>query len=329
MGVITVEEHYCSERVNEKIAAAMERAGNVEAAKRTRAMFGSENPDVTSMGADRIAYMDAHGIDRQVISYVSGMPATLDPKLSISLCREANDEMASNAAAHPGRFSCFAHLPLGDGEAAAAELERTVGELGFVGAMLSGHYQGLPYDNKLYRPIFEKAAELGVPLYLHPGMIDPEITKRYYGGDWSEQFTFQFAGFGVGWHYDVGVQILRLMFAGVFDELPELKVICGHWGELVAYYMYRSDEIARELLPCELKPSDYFKRSVYVNPSGMLYGENMRFCLDTFGPDHILWGEDYPYRKIDNIGSFLDESDLEDDVREKIAHRNAERILNL
>ena len=327
--LITVEEHYNSISVSEKIRQIYEKNGTEAEKKAIQAAVGQAAPGVTDLGAERIAYMDAHGIDAQVISYASGLPATMEPEYSIALCRDVNNEMAEKAAAYPGRFYLFANLPLGDGEAAAKELERCVKELGFVGAMISGHYHDLPYDDALYFPVFEKAQELDVPVYMHPGLVSPAITGKYYQGSWSPQTTFMFSSLGVGWHYDVGVQALRMMLAGVFDKLPNLKIMMGHWGELVSFFMYRTDEIPQELTGLKKKFSDYFKQNIYVNPSGMLYAEQFRYCLETFGVDHITWGEDYPYRRKEAIRSFLEEFDLSAEEKEKIAHGNAERLFHL
>ena len=320
--LITCEEHYNSINVNKKVQEILaQRQGGPGGAAANPA------PNVDDLGEKRIAYMDAHGIDAQVISYTSGFPATFEPEIAIPLCREVNNEMAEKASRYPDRFYLFAHLPLGDGKAAAAELERCVKELGFVGAMISGHYHDLPYDDEHYFPIFEKAQELDVPVYLHPGLVNPVIREHYYKGNWSERITFLLSGFGDGWHYDVGIQIVRMMFAGVFDRLPDLKIMCGHWGELVAYYMYRTDEIPDTGL--KRKISDYFKENVYVNPSGMLYEENFRFCMDTFGPDHITWGEDYPFRLKEDIRTFLEDLDICEEDKEKIAHGNVEKLFHL
>ena len=327
--LITVEEHYSSTAVNEKIKKVYEEHGTEEQKKSIRTATGDAAPGVTDFGAERIAYMDAHGIDAQVISYASGLPATMEPEYSSELCRDVNNEMAEKADAYPGRFYLFANLPLGDGYEAAKELERCVKELGFVGAMISGHYHDLPYDDEHYFPVFEKAQELNVPVYLHPGLVSPAISERYYKGNWSDRATFMLSGFGVGWHYDVGMQVIRMMLAGVFDRLPELKIMTGHWGELVSFYMYRTDEITQEITGLKKKISDYYKENIYVNHSGMLYAEQFRYCLDTFGANHILWGEDYPYRRKENIRSFLENFDLTDEEREKIAHGNAEDLLHI
>ena len=195
--------------------------------------------------------------------------------------------------------------------------------------MFAGHCRGLPYDDDLYFPVFAKAQELDVPVYLHPSAVSPRIREYYYAGKWPDAAATLLAGFGVGWHYDVGMQVLRMMLAGVFVRLPRLKIMLGHWGELVAFFMYRLDEMPQTVTGLKKPLSGYFKEQIYVNPSGMLYAEQFRYCLETFGADHITWGEDYPYRRKDNIRSFLEEFPLPPEDREKIAHGNAEKLFHL
>ena len=323
MKLINVEEHYMSTQIAEKIKTILaEQEGDAALA------VGDAAPGVTDLGETRIAYMDDRRIDTQVISYASGLPATMEKEYAVPLCKEVNDEMYEEMQKNSGRFYAFAHLPLSSPQDAAIELDRCVKELGFVGAMLSGHYKDMPYDDPFYLPIFEKAQELDVPVYLHPGMVRRDVVNAYYKGDWEPRTTFLLSGFGVGWHYDVGMQAVRMMVAGVFDKLPNLKIILGHWGELVSFYMYRLDEMIDAGIKSKKKFSDYFKENIYVNPSGMLYEEQLRYCLETFGADHIMWGEDYPYRKKEDIRTFL-ESFLLSEERDKIAHGNAEKLLHI
>lgn len=324
MKLINVEEHYMSTKIAEKIKTILaEQGGNAALA------VGDAAPGVTDLGDTRITYMNDRKIDTQVISYASGLPATMEKEYAIPLCKEVNDEMYEEMQKNPGRFYAFAHLPLSSPRDAAIELERCVKELGFVGAMLSGHYKDMPYDDPFYLPIFEKAQELDVPVYLHPGMVRKDVVNAYYKGEWEPRTTFLLSGFGVGWHYDVGMQAVRMMVAGIFDKLPNLKIILGHWGELVSFYMYRLDEMIDAGVESKKKFSEYFKENIYVNPSGMLYGEQLRYCLETFGVDHIMWGEDYPYRKKEDIRTFLESFPLSKEEREKIAHGNAEKLLHI
>lgn len=321
--LICFEEHYSSFAIKKEIQKLSEKKGAAPE------LITETDRLAADLGADRIAYMDKVGIKTQVLSCADEYPALLPAKDAVRLCRELNDEMYRASAEQSGRYLCFASLPLSSPHSAAEELERCVKELRFVGAMLIGHYENRPYDDEWYFPIFKKAAELGVPVYMHPCRVEPAISERYYKGAWSQQAAALFSGFGIGWHYDVGMQLLRMMMAGVLDRLPELKIIIGHWGEVVAYYMYRMDEIPQSVTGLDRPISSYFKENVYVNPSGMMYGEQFRFCLDTFGAEHILWGEDYPYRRPENIGIMLAEFDISEEERDKIAYGNAEKLLRL
>lgn len=311
MKLINIEEHYQSKQAL------------------TNPLSITDNSNIINALDEHILYMNEKGIDVQILSYASSFPSTSTTEDASKLCRKINDEMALAMKKYPGRFYAFAHLPLNNPNEAANELERCVKELGFVGAMLSGHFQNLPYDDEHYFPIYQKAQECNVPIYLHPSLVDHQITDHYYKGAWDASTTSLLSGFGIGWHYDVGMQAIRMMLAGVFDQFPNLKIILGHWGEVVSFYMYRLDEMLDYGATSNKKISDYFKQNIYVNPSGMLYKEQFRYCLDTFGADHILWGEDYPYRQKENIRSFLEEYELSDEERTKIASGNAEKLFNI
>lgn len=321
--LVCLEEHYSSQTIKAKIQRILGSDGVSLASVTETERLAAD------LGDDRIAYMDSVGITTQVLSCADEYPSLMPPQFAARLCRELNDEMYHAAATHSGRYSCLAALPLGSPAMAADELQRCVKELHFSGAMLIGHYENRPYDDEWYFPIFRKAEELDVPIYLHPCKVDPAIADKYYSGVWSPQCTALLAGFGIGWHYDVGMQALRMMMAGMFDRLPKLKIILGHWGEVVSFYMHRLDEIPQTVTHLNKPISRYFKENVYVNPSGMMYEEQFRFCMSTFGVEHILWGEDYPYRRPDNIRTMLEKLDISEEERDKIAYLNAQKLLRL
>lgn len=328
--LITVEEHFISATISKKCTdIIMEHGTEKEQQARLPMVRGGGDALSADLGERRIAHMDKKGIDSQILSYIDNYPSKLPAQYAIPLCREANEEMYAATVAYPGRFYAFATLPLDDPQAAAQELERTVTELGFKGTLISGFYAGHRMDDPYYNPIWEKAAELDVPIYLHPAFPDGKITDYYYKGDWSMQTTMLLSGFGIGWHYEVGMQIVRMIVGGVFDRYPKLKICTGHWGEVVSYYMYRMDEIGKDVTGLRKDVSEYFKENVYVNPSGMMYEAQLKFCLDTFGPDHILWGEDYPKRMPENIRTMLENANIPESAREKIAYGNAEKIFKL
>lgn len=107
-----------------------------------------------------------------------------------------------------------------------------------------------------------------MPIYLHPATINPTVANYYYkSNQWSPVAAEMFASAGFGWHADLGVGVLRLILSGLFDELPELQIIVGHWGELVPFYLNRLDDQQSKTLQLRYKISDYFKRNIYITPS--------------------------------------------------------------
>ena len=287
---------------------------------------------VTEIADRRIAFMDENGVDTQVLSYGNNSPMYLDAADAIPLCRKLNDNLAAAISRYPDRFVGCAALPVADPQAAADELDRAVNDLGFKGVFFNGTYQGQFFDNEKFFPIFQKAAELGVPVCLHPGEVPADVTSTYYMGDWPMGVTTVFSGHGIGWHYDAGVQYLRLIFSGMLDKLPDLKLLCGHWGELLPYYIERYDEMfTQDVTGLERPISDYLKNNFWYNASGMFYTEALKFCLNVFGSERILWATDYPY--VSGIANarqtLLDYDFLTSDDKENIAHKNAETLFGL
>jgi 2,3-dihydroxybenzoate decarboxylase len=191
---------------------------------------------LADLDAQRLAYMDAAGIDIQVLSFTSPGPQAFDAAEAIPLAKDANDRLHEAVKRHPDRFAGFAALPTAAPDAAADELERAVTKLGFKGTMIHGHTRGSFLDEKKYWVIFERAQALGVPVYLHPTLPHPDVVKAYFTG--YEDLARAAWGFGV----DTSCHFLRLVFAGVFDAYPNLKIILGHLGECLPFAMHRMND---------------------------------------------------------------------------------------
>ncbi|AQY51462.1 hypothetical protein PWEIH_14786 [Listeria weihenstephanensis FSL R9-0317] len=332
MKLITIEEHFESELITNEMNKI---AGNAISGQVSAEMLEYMKTDLPSdeemqSTEKRLAFMDKHKIDRQVVSYGNMCPQNLPPNISIDLCRRANDELAKLVQAHPERFSGFAVLPVGSPKDAAQELKRTVEELDFKGVLLKGNYDHKYFDDPFFFPIFEMAQELDVPVYFHPSFIPNTITQQYFESDqWSDVVTGIFSSAGFGWHMDVGIQVIRMVVSGIFDKLPNLKIISGHWGELMPIFLDRMDDMLAPRTTLKRKISEYYQDNVYITPSGILHARELRFILDVMGPDHIIYSIDYPYVKPENAGTFLDELDLDTETKEKIAYKNAEKLLRL
>jgi len=171
--------------------------------------------------------MDEAGIDLQVLSHTMPGLQKLDAETAVPLARRANDRLNEAVRAHPDRFAAFAALPTANPKAAADELERTVGRLGFKGAMVNGLTNGVFLDDKRFWPIFERAQVLDVPLYMHPAIPHPAVIEAYYNDNVEKHPGILRAG--RGFTVETATQGIRLVLSGVFDAHPRLKII-GHLG---------------------------------------------------------------------------------------------------
>jgi predicted TIM-barrel fold metal-dependent hydrolase len=278
------------------------------------------------VGASRIAAMDQHGIDVQVLSYSS--PLQLAPaSQAIELARAANDKLAASVDANPERFAAFAILPWQEPAAAAEELERTVTQLGMVGTLLLGRPGQTFLDDARYEPVMAKLNELKVPIYLHPGFPLLQVREPYYGG-LDKEVAARLSMFGWGWHNEAGIQVIRIILSGKFDKYPALQVISGHWGEMVPFYLQRMDDtIPKEATRLSRSITETYKSHVYVTPSGMLNLPHFEFIHKVLGADRILYSIDYPFLTLTGGRDFIESLPISGRDKEKIAHGNAERLL--
>ncbi len=172
-----------------------------------------------------------------------------------------------------------------------------------------------------------KAAELGVPLFIHPQTPPPAVREASYSG-LGESADLALAAFGLGWHYEAGLEWVRLAVAGVFDELPDLQVILGHWGEVVLFYLERTSAVLDHALELEHPLVEYARRNLFVTGSGMWSDAYLLRCLDVVGPERLLFSTDYPYQYRPGGGArrFLEATPLDLHDREALAYGNWERL---
>ena len=172
---------------------------------------------------DRLAEMDAAGIDMQVLSLTSPGTEQSEAAEALALATEANDFLADVVKRHPQRFAGLAVLPTAAPDKAAAELELQVRQHKFVGAVIHGHNRGRYLDNKFFWPILECAEKLNAPIYLHPTPPPQGVIDVSYGG-FAPAVTDMFAASGWGWHIETAVHIVRIVLGGVFDAVSETAI---------------------------------------------------------------------------------------------------------
>jgi len=293
---------------------------------RTRAV--SER--LQDLGARRIADMDATGIDVQILSLTSPGVQIFDADTAVRLARAANDELAAAVAAHPNRYAGLAAVAPQNPAAAAAELERGVRKLGLKGAIINSHTQGEYLDDPRFWDILAAAEALDVPIYLHPntpsnGMIKPFMDRGLDGA------VFGFA-------VETGLHALRLVVSGVFDRFPNLKVVLGHLGEGLPYWLFRIDFMhgasvrsGRYATQPKLnrKASEYLREDFYYTTSGMAWTPPIRYVQSVMGMDRLMYAMDYPYQFVPEEVSVTDNLPISYEDLKAFYQTNAERVFKL
>lgn len=321
MRIITLEEHFSTPEFLEAMAEVRQGDPVVD-------MWRANRDKLFDVGKDRIADMDAAGIDVQVLS-LSGSLDKLNPAIATGLARDINDRLADAVRANPERFAAFATLALQEPEKAALEFERCVRQLGFKGALVNGMSEGQFLDHRRFTPVFEAAQSLDVPVYLHPSLPPDEVRKAYYGG-LPGDLGFILSTAGWGWHVETGAHCLRLIVSGLFDRFPRLKIIIGHLGEALPFYIARADVfLARSAPRLQRHVCDYFREHFYITTSGCFALPPFLCALQAVGADRMLFSVDYPYDSNATGRAFLNALPVSAEDLEKISHGNAERLLKL
>ena len=281
------------------------------------------------LGERRLAAMDASGIDRAILSLTSPGPQPLKTDVARAQATLANDRLAEAIKAHPDRFSGLTAIAPQDPAYSAAEIGRGHG-LGFNGVIINSHTQGQYLDDPKFWPILEAAQALGTPIYLHPNtapknFIGPMLEAGLDGAIW---------GFAV----ETGTHLLRLITRGVFDRFPDLKMVVGHLGEALPFWMYRLDYMHaatvrsgryEAMKPVELKPSEYLRRNIWITTSGMAWAPAIMFCREVLGPDRVMYAMDYPYEySVDEV-RWQDDLPLTVAEKKQFYQTNAEAVFGL
>ena len=288
--------------------------------------------DINDVGAGRIADMDAAGIGIQVLSALTPGAQNLPGAEGVAYARKLNSWVANEVIpAHPDRFRAFATLPLSEPQAAPDELEYAVRELGFVGCMTYGAIHGKFLDHADFAPVLARAEALEVPIYIHPNWASPQVMDTYYNGLGNEWVSRVLSGAGYGWHQEVALQCLRMIASGVFDRFPKLQIIVGHMGEGLPFFYWRfGDDLARITADKLRKPvQQYFHDNFWVTTSAFFRDELLRLVLSVMGEDRVMFAVDYPFVSNKGGADWLRAADLPRAVKEKIAHRNAEKLLGI
>ncbi|HYZ56583.1 MAG TPA: amidohydrolase family protein [Streptosporangiaceae bacterium] len=278
-------------------------------------------PDDFHDVAARLATMDRHGIDAALLSIAPPLFLYwIEPQAGVAAACLINDAIADMVSKAPDRFTGLATLPLQDPVAAVAELRRCVRTHGFRGAQIGPHTEGVPLDDERLRPVLAAAADLRVPLIIHP----------YYVGSSPDLEEFYLTNLQ-GNPWQTAVCASRLILSGTLDALPGLDVVLVHGGGHLPYQMGRLDHghrVRPEAKGCVHPPSAYARRFHYDtlthNPSAT------RWLIDQVGADRVVLGTDTPFDMgAGSLGTQLEGVQLGETDRQAIAYVNAERLFGL
>jgi 5-carboxyvanillate decarboxylase len=282
--------------------------------------------ELLDLEGQRLADMDRNGVEVQLLSLTAPGVQMFAPDTATSLAMVANDRLAEIVRRHPTRYAALASFAPQDPARATKEMERAIKNLKFNGFIVNSHTNNEYLDQPRYWPILEAAEALDAPLYIHPrapsdGMAAPFRDYRLEGAAW---------GYGI----ETGTHAVRLMLSGVLDRFPKLKIVIGHMGEALPFWMWRLDFMAAPGARAagrtnQLKPSEYFQRNFAITTSGVEDPLALRYCIDKIGADNIMWAIDYPYQPTSPAVAFIESAPISEAHREKIAYQNAERIFRL
>jgi 5-carboxyvanillate decarboxylase len=279
------------------------------------------------VGPGRIAQMDRDGIDMAVLSLTSPGVQVFNADLATALAAEANDELAAAVRAHPQRFAGLAAVAPQDPQRAAREIERARRELGLVGLIINSHTHGEYLDHDKFQPLLITAEYERMPLYLHPrepgpGLLGPHKDYGLYFATW---------GFAV----ETSLHAMRLIMSGTFDRFPKLKVILGHMGEGLPFWLQRIDNRYQlqvrigAVKPLKRLPSEYFLDNFVITTAGVTSQPALRLALDVLGPDRVLFAADYPYEDAAAAVRFIEEAEINTATRALLFEHNATALFGL
>jgi 5-carboxyvanillate decarboxylase len=282
------------------------------------------------LGARRLADMDATGIARQILSLTAPGVQVFDADTAAGLARSSNEQLSQAIRKYPDRFAGLAAIAPQNPRAAAQELERGVRTLGLKGAIVNSHTRGEYLDDPKFWDIFAAAESLHVPIYLHPttpspAMIAPFLERGLDGAIF---------GFAV----ETGLHMLRIIVSGVFDRFPKLKIVTGHLGEGLPYWLFRIDFMHARMVAAgrypsvgklDRRPSEYLKENFYVTTSGMAWAPPILYAQQVLGVDRVLYAMDYPYQFVPDEVKVTDDLPISDADKKMLYQTNAERVFGL
>ena len=284
----------------------------------------------------RFRAMDPFGDYRQIISLPN--PPIEDyttPEQGIELARIGNDTMAELVEKNRDRFPGFvAALAMHNMDETMDELHRAVRDLGAVGVQIFTNVKGRPLDHADYEPVFKAMHEYDLPIWMHPARTS---SMTDYAAEEKSRYEIWWA---LGWPYETSVAMVRLVFWGIFDRYPGIKILTHHLDGMIPYFEERvgaglavlgartMDEDYSQVLSSLKRPHGEYFRMFYGDTA--MFGSSMAFPsgMQFFGPDHVVFSTDAPFAPVAATFESLKRMEYESDVQKKLYLGNAEKLMN-
>ena len=321
-GKVTLEDHFATEAT---LGDSQPFGGHV---------WGELRHRLLDFHDQRLRLMDASGVEIMIASLnAPAIQGIANAGRAAEVARHANNVLADEVAKRPDRFVGIAALPMQDPELAIDELQRAIRDLGFKGALVNGYSQvqdfdkPIHYDLPQYRPFWRALGELDVPFYLHPRPPMPGVSPLYEGHPWLFGPTWSFAA-------ETGLHALRLIGSGLFDELPKLKIILGHLGEGLPFYIWRIDNRnnwmkAPHKYAARKPVADYFRSNFYITTSGHFSTPALIDSIAEIGAGRVMYSVDYPFEDFSDAADWFDHAEISEEDRRAIGRTNAMRLFKL
>lgn len=330
--VIAVEEAYATGSWIDEFAILSPPPG--EGSEQDFMNLVTANPDMRRALTDfdlRLQIMDATGVDAHLLSFTAPGVQMHETSRATALAAQLNDGLVEIIRRRPDRFAGLGSIAPQDPERAAREIERIMGPLGLSGVVINSHTNGRYLDEPEFEPILAAAEASGATIYLHPrvpsrGMLEPYNKYGMLAALW-------------GFAAEAGTHAVRLIMSGAFDRFPRLRIVLGHSGEALPYWVYRLDNIAGKMWAVggpqlgmrklALAPSEYLRRNFGFTTSGMEDADVLAFCIEKIGEENVMFAIDYPYEDSAHAMDFLNSAPLTPRQRALFSHQNAASFFRL
>ena len=282
-----------------------------------------------SSGEARVGHMDQFGIDLQLLTLATPAYDIVTAEEGGDLARIANDGIAEIVSKYPKRFQGVATLPMRTPDVALREMDRTIGTLGFKAIQIYSNVDGKPVDLPEFVPIYQRAAELDIPILIHP--------RNWRTHDWVDEYSLKLL---FGWPFDTTLAMARFVYSGILERFPGLKIIGHHAGAMVPFFSERIRSVDPQIRDQEGKKPlpksgvEYFKK-FYGDTAVSGSTPALETAAAFFGAEHIVFSSDYPFgpeRGMYAIRSAINAVErmrISDQEKDLIFSGNAKRIFKL